>query len=101
VRLLVAVVLLAALVGCTPARSPVHTVVVTCAGYASTLESLAVRRQAGLLDEDTIARVDQLRAIGTPICTAENPPDGSALTIDAILRELEVILARTAAGERA
>jgi hypothetical protein len=102
-RLLAAVAFFVALFGCagtyTP-PSPTHSVLMGCTAYTSALNSLAVRRKAGLLNAQEIARVDELRAIVNPICTADRPPEGSAGIIDPILLELEAMLARSAAGER-
>lgn len=44
-----------------------------CDGYSVALASLADLRAAGRLDQAAVQRVDQVRALVTPICTAPEP----------------------------
>lgn len=92
-RLLISAFMAVALLGACQSSSQ-QPALVGCSAYASALESLAVRRQAGLLSDEVIAEVDSLRSVATPICTAETPPADAQLALDGVLLQLEAILAR-------
>jgi hypothetical protein len=86
-------VVLTSLIACAAnAPTPEQSVAVACITYTEILRSLTVRKKRGTLNSYEIARVDELNAIATPVCTAEDPPAGSARLIDSILLELERIL---------
>lgn len=93
--LICALVAVALLGGCQSTTVP-QSSLVGCTAYASALESLAVQRRAGLLSDQVVRQVNELRAVATPICTADVPPADAQAVLDTVLLQLEAILAQAA-----
>ncbi|WP_119461859.1 hypothetical protein [Rhodospirillaceae bacterium SYSU D60014] len=75
-----AVLTILSLAGCaSTARDPALVATATCRAYAATLSSLAGFRAAGEIDDAMAGRINDVRAVATPLCTGAPPTDAATL----------------------
>lgn len=75
-----AVLAVLGLAGCaSTTRDPALVATATCRAYAATLSSLAGFRAVGEIDDVLAGRINDVRAVATPLCTGAPPTDAAAV----------------------